>query len=460
MSAHASATIDYRCDESFAREMDVADPLARWRDGFHLPLRGDGTPAIYFCGNSLGLQPRTVRAAIEQELEDWARLAVDAHFDGRTPWYSYHEVLRESGARLVGALPGEVVHMNGLTVNLHLMMVSFYRPTPQRFKILMEDAAFPSDTYAARTQIRVHGLDPDAALLVARPREGEHTLRTEDVEALIDREGDRIALVLLGAVNYFNGQVFDLERIARAARARGCVVGFDLAHAAGNVPLRLHDWDVDFAAWCTYKYLNCGPGSVAGCFVHERHHRDASLPRLGGWWGNDPSTRFRMHLNSEFVPVASADAWQLSNPPILSMAALKASLAIFDEVGMAALREKSVKLTGYLQYLIDHASQPGRMESSPPSPGGAGGGLSARTEVRGSHADVRCEVITPREDRARGCQLSILVHDRPKELLHKLHAEGVVCDFREPNVIRVAPVPLYNTFHEVWRFAQVLARHA
>ncbi|MCC7292830.1 MAG: kynureninase [Phycisphaerales bacterium] len=449
MSAHPSASTGFRCDESFARELDLADPLARRRDAFHLPLRGDGSPAIYFCGNSLGLQPRTVRDAIDQELEDWARLAVDAHFDGRTPWYSYHEVLRESGARLVGALPGEVVHMNGLTVNLHLMMVSFYRPTPQRFKILMEDASFPSDTYAVRTQLRFHGLDPDSALLIARPREGEHTLRTEDVEALLDREGERIALVLLGGVNYFSGQVFDMERIARAARARGCVVGFDLAHAAGNVPLRLHDWGVDFAAWCTYKYLNCGPGSVAGCFVHERHHRDASLPRLGGWWGNDPSTRFRMHLNREFVPVAAADAWQLSNPPILSMAALKASLAIFDEVGMTALREKSGKLTGYLQYLIDRAGwQP------------HASGESARAEVQGSPTDARYEVITPREERARGCQLSILVHDRPKELLHKLHAEGVVCDFREPNVIRVAPVPLYNTYHEVWRFAQVLARHA
>lgn len=424
----------FRADESCARALDSGDTLARYRALFHIPKRDDGSDVIYFCGNSLGLQPKSVRGSIEQELEDWARLAVDAHFDGRTPWYSYHEVFRESGARLVGGQPGEVVYMNGLTVNLHLLMISFFRPSRSRPCILMEDTAFPSDTYAARTQIRLHGFDPEEALLIAKPRPGEYSLRTEDLESLIDREGDRIALVLFGGVNYFTGQVFDIERIARAARSRGCVVGFDLAHAAGNVPLRLHDWEVDFAAWCTYKYLNCGPGSVAGAFVHQRHHGSASLPRLGGWWGNDPATRFRMHLNTEFVPVESAEAWQVSNPPILSMAALKASLAIFDEVGMAALRAKSERLTGYLAFLIDEL---GRNRTGSP----------------------RYEVITPRDPARRGCQLSILVHDRPKELFRALQAEGVVCDFREPNVVRVAPVPLYNTFHEAWRFAQVLARH-
>lgn len=423
------ASVQFEPDEDFARRLDAADPLARWRERFCIPTLPDGSQVIYFCGNSLGLQPKTVRAAVEQELDDWAELAVDAHFKGRTPWYSYHEVFRESGARLVGAVPGEVVMMNGLTVNLHLMMATFYRPTAERYRILMEDCAFPSDTYAIRTQIRHHRLDPDDALLIARPREGEHALRTEDIEALLEREGSRIALVLFGGVNYYTGQVFDMPRIAAAAHRQGCTVGFDLAHAAGNVELHLHDWNVDFAVWCTYKYLNCGPGSVAGCFVHEKHAKDADLPRFGGWWGNDPATRFRMHLEPEFKPVPSADAWQLSNPPILSLAALKASLAIFDEVGMEALRVKSVKLTAYLQYLLDEM--------------GAQSGM---------------EVITPREPPARGCQLSILAHERPKELFETLQAAGVIADYREPNVVRVAPVPLYNTFHEVWRFAQMLKR--
>lgn len=417
--------------EAFADELDAADPLAGCRALFHLPRRADGTPKIYFCGNSLGLQPKSVHPAIEQALRDWAELAVDGHFHARHPWYPYHEFVRGPGARLVGALPQEVVFMNGLTVNLHLLMVSFYRPTRERHGILIEDTAFPSDTYAVQSQLILHGFDPRVDLLIARPRAGEHRLRTEDVEALLAREGARIALVLLSGVNYFTGQVFDMPRIAAAARRAGCAVGFDLAHAAGNVELHLHDWDVDFAVWCCYKYLNSGPGAVAGCFVHERHHRRPldALPRFGGWWGNDPATRFRMHLNEQFVPVQTADAWQLSNPPILSLAAVRASLELFDQVGLPALRAKSLQLTGYLQYLLD------RMPSA------------------------RYTVITPREPAARGCQLSILAHDRPRELHQELEAAGVVCDFREPNVVRVAPVPFYNTFHEVWSFAQVLARH-
>ncbi|MCH7527111.1 MAG: kynureninase [Planctomycetes bacterium] len=419
----------FRADESFARQLDEGDPLADCRDRFHIPRKPDGGDATYLAGNSLGLAPKAVRSALADELDDWARLAVDAHFQARTPWYSYHEVLRESAARLVGAMPGEVVMMNGLTVNLHLLMVTFYRPTRDRYKIVMEDCAFPSDTYAIRTQLRHHGLDPDEALIIVRPRDGEYTLRTEDIESFLEREGSNIALLWFGGVNYFTGQVFDMGRIAAAAKSKGCVVGFDLAHAAGNVILELHKWDVDFAVWCTYKYLNCGPGSVAGAFVHEKHGRDITLPRFGGWWGNDPDTRFRMHLQPEFVPQPGADGWQVSNPPILSLAALKASLAIFDEVGMQALRDKSERLTGYLQYLID------RMPSG------------------------RYEVITPRETRFRGCQLSILVHDRPQELFDAIRKEGVVCDFREPNVIRAAPTPLYNTYHDVWDFARVLGRH-
>jgi kynureninase len=409
--------------------MDEREPLRGFRDRFHLPVRTDGRPVIYFCGNSLGLQPQSVRTAIEQELEDWARLAVDAHFEGRRPWYSYHEIFRESAARLVGARPGEVVLMNSLTVNLHLMMVSFYRPTPQRYKILTDSPPFPSDHYAIKTQMAYHGFDPNEALLIAQPRPGEHWIRTEDIEALLAAEGDRTALVFLSGVNYFTGQWFDMARITRAARENGCVVGWDLAHAAGNVPLALHDWGADFAVWCNYKYVNGGPGAVGGCFVHERHANRPDLPRFAGWWGNDPATRFRMHLQPDFIPQPGAEGWQVSNPPILAMAPVKASMDIFDEVGMSALREKSLHLTGYLEYLIDR--------------------LGAR----------RFEIITPRDANSRGCQLSLLVHERPRALRDALQAEGVVCDFREPNVVRVAPVPLYNSFHEVWTFAQVLSRH-
>lgn len=425
---------NFSADESFARQLDAQDPLAAARGRFHLPAGTDGRPLIYFCGHSLGLQPKTVRAAVEQELDDWARLGVDAHFKNRTPWYSYHETVRDAGARLVGALPREVVFMNGLTVNLHLMMASFYRPTNTRFKILMEEAAFPSDTYAVRTQIQCHGFSPDEGLLVAGSRAGEATLRTEDVEALIRREGERLALVLFGGVNYFTGQFFDLRRITAAARAAGCVVGLDLAHAAGNVPLALHDWNVDFAAWCTYKYLNSGPGAVAGCFVHQRHLANDTLPRFGGWWGNDPATRFLMHLNEEFVPVPSADAWQLSNPPILSLAPVRTSLEIFDEIGMSALREKSTRLTGYLAWLIEQLN----------------------ADSIGDHPPFT--ILTPSDPSQRGCQLSIVVRGGSKAMLRRLHEEGVVCDFREPNVLRVAPAPLYNTFHDVWRFSRVLAQ--
>jgi len=372
--------------------------------------------------------PREVPSLLERELDDWAKLAVEAHFKGKTPWYSYHEVFREVGARLVGALPREVVMMNGLTVNLHLMMVSFYRPTARRHGVLMEDSAFPSDTYAVKSQIRCHGYDPARSLHRIRPRDGERSIRTEDVDALLATNGSEIALVMMSGVQYFTGQRFDMERIAAAARAEGCVVGFNLAHAVGNVVLSLHDWDVDFAVWCSYKYLNGGPGAVAGCFVHERHAENRALPRFAGWWGNDPETRFLMHLQPEFVPREGADGWQISNPPILSAAPLRASLGMFDEAGMEALRAKSVLLTGYLEYLIDRIP------------------------------NERFEVITPRDPEKRGCQLSIRALDCPADLLSSLEAEGVVADFRGPDVIRVAPVPLYNTFHEVWRFAEILAR--
>ena len=422
--------MQFSADQDFAREMDAQDPLRQFREKFHLPLDKDGKPLIYFAGNSLGLMPKSSRRIVEEELDNWAKLAVDAHHAAGTPWYSFHEALREPISRLVGAKPIEVICMNSLTVNLHLMMATFYRPTKSRFKILMEEPAFPSDTYAIKTQIVHHGLSPKDALVLARPRKGEFTIRTEDIVDLIEKDPNQLAVVMIGAVNFFTGQLYDIPKITAAAQKRGIIAGFDLAHAIGNVPLALHDWSADFAVWCSYKYLNAGPGAVAGAFVHERHATNTKLPRLAGWFGNDPNTRFRLHLEPEFIPVPSADGWQISNPPIFSMAPLRASLAIFDEAGgMESLRAKSIKLTGYLEFLL--------------------------TEI----GSKKFTVITPREPGARGCQLSILAHEHPKKLFEELQIAGVKCDFREPNVIRVAPTPLYNTFDEVWRFAKILAEH-
>src|SRR5882724_6005472 len=417
----------FSADEDFARHLDAEDPLRHFREKFHLPLGADGKPFIYFAGNSLGLMPKAARKVVAQELDDWAKRAVDAHHAADTPWYSYHETLREPTALLVGAKPNEVICMNSLTVNLHLMMATFYLPTKARFKILMEEPAFPSDTYAIKSQIVHHGLDPKDTLILATPRKDEFTVRTEEIVDLIEKHTARLAVAMIGGVNFFTGQLFDIEKITTAAQKHRIVVGFDLAHAIGNVPLALHDWNVDFAVWCSYKYLNAGPGAVAGAFVHERHATNTELPRLAGWFGNDPRTRFRMQLEPEFVPVASADGWQVSNPPIFSMAPLRASLAIFDEAGgMEPLREKSKKLTGYLEFLLERAGS------------------------------ERFTIVTPRDPEARGCQLSILAHENPKELQKKLEAAGVKADFREPNVIRAAPTPLYNSFHDVWRFAKIL----
>src|SRR5213082_1353816 len=417
----------FSAEEQFALQLDSEDPLRHFRQKFHLPLGKYDRPLIYFAGNSLGLMPKAARAIVEEELDNWAKLGVDAHHATGTPWYTYHEALREPTARLVGANAVEVICMNSLTVNLHLMMATFYRPTKSRFKLLMEEPAFPSDTYAIKTQIIHHGLDPKDALVLVRPRKGEFTIRTEDFIELIAKHADQLAVVIIGAVNFFSGQLFDIAEITAVAQNRGIAVGFDLAHAIGNVPLSLHQWNVDFAVWCSYKYLNSGPGAVAGAFVRERHATNTKLPRLAGWFGNDPATRFRLHLEPEFIPVASADGWQISNPPILSMASLRASLAIFGAAGMEALRQKSIKLTNYLQFLLED------------------GGSSKLFNV-----------ITPREADERGCQLSIQAQEHPKELFAKLEAAGVKCDFREPNVIRAAPTPLYNTFHEVWRFANIL----
>jgi kynureninase len=427
-----TAPASYQADEVFARQMDELDPLRTFQEEFHIPPHdAGGGSQIYLAGNSLGLQPRAVRRIVEEELDDWARFAVEGHFRANRPWYRYHEMFRESGARLVGARPGEVVMMNTLTVNLHLMMVSFYRPHAERYRILIEEPCFPSDNYAARTHLQTRGIDPADALLIARPREGEHTLRIGDIEALLARQGRQIALVMLGGVNFFTGQVLDMQRITAAAKAQGCTVGWDLAHAAGNVPMQLHDWEADFAVWCSYKYLNAGPGAVAGCFVHEKHGMNADLPRYAGWWGNDPDTRFKMQLQPDFVPRQGADGWQVSNPPILSMAPLKASLDLFDRAGMQNLRAKSVRLSGYLRFLLEHLP----------------------ADLRG-----RFDIITPSGPEAQGCQLSLLVHERARDVLNALAAAGAVCDFREPNVIRAAPTPLYNSFHEAWRFTRLLER--
>ena len=420
----------FSSDEDFALQLDAQDPVRQFREQFYLPLGKDAKPVIYFAGNSLGLMPKSSRQIVEEELESWAKLGVDAHHAAGTPWYTYHESLREPMARLVGAKAVEVICMNSLTVNLHLMMATFYRPTKSRFKLLMEEPAFPSDTYAIKTQIIHHGLDPKDALVLVRPRQGEFTIRTDDFIELIAKHADQLAVAIVGAVNFFSGQLFDIAEITAVAQNRGIVVGFDLAHAIGNVPLSLHQWNVDFAVWCSYKYLNAGPGAVAGAFVHERHATNTKLPRLAGWFGNDPNTRFRLHLEPEFVPVPSADGWQISNPPIFSMAPLRASLAIFDEAGgMEPLRGKSVKLTGYLEFLIEQIGS------------------------------SKFSLITPKDPNARGAQLSIQAHEHPKQLHEELMTAGVKCDFREPNVIRVAPTPLYNTFHEVWRFAQILSDH-
>lgn len=414
------ATAAFDTSEGFAAELDRRDPLASFRDRFHFPKAANGARCVYLCGHSLGLQPKTVREYVDQELNDWATLGVEAHFRAKHPWMPYHRLLTEQIARLVGANPSEVVVMNSLTVNLHLMMVSFYRPTAQRHKILIEGGAFPSDQYAVKSQIRFHGFKPASSLVELKPRSGETTLRDEDIVELIEREGDSIALVMLGGVNYSTGQAFDIPAVTKAGHARGCIVGFDLAHAAGNLLLKLREWNVDFAPWCSYKYLNGGPGCIAGCFVHERHAGDLDLPRFAGWWGHDEATRFRMGPHFHAMP--GAEGWQISNPSILSMAALRASMDIFDETGMDRLRAKSLELTAYLESLLDHTSSAG------------------------------FEIVTPRDPNRRGAQLSLRIKSGKRAICDRLIDEGVLCDWREPDILRVAPAPLYNSYRDVNQF--------
>jgi kynureninase len=415
--------------ESDARQLDAKDP--GHRDLFDLPPAdgGDYPEVAYFAGNSLGLRPKATRAELLEDLDAWARFGVEGHLEAARPWLPYHRLLTEPAARLVGALPSETVVMNSLTVNLHLLMVSFYRPAGARTRIVIEDAAFPSDSYAVRSQARFHGLDPDDAVVRLRPRPGEDSLRTEDVISLLTPE---VALVLLGGVNYLTGELMDIPAITAAGHAAGAIVGWDLAHAAGNVPLELHDWDADFAAWCSYKYLNSGPGALAGAFVHERHLADPDLPRFEGWWSTDESTRFEMAAISR--PPATADAWQVSNPPIFSMAPVRTSLEIFDKVGMVALRERSLRLTAYLEKLLD--------DVTPTRP---------------------LDLVTPREPNRRGAQLSVRIRSGTAgsagELARRLrHQYGVIADSREPDILRLAPVPLYSTYHDCWRAADALAR--
>ena len=403
-----------------ASKLDTDDELAPFRERFCFPQH-DGEDVLYFCGNSLGLMPKDVRRVLTEELDDWASLAVEGHFEGRRPWFSYHEQFTESVARVAGALPSEVVVMGGLTNNLHLMMVSFYRPTKERYRIVVEDGAFPSDRYAVMSQAKMNGYDPEDAIVYLKPRDGEDLLRTEDVEAYLTQEGDKVALVMLGGVNYYTGQLYDLERIAKAAHSAGAQVGYDLAHAAGNVELKLHDWDIDFAVWCTYKYLNAGPGATACAFVHERHGDNPDLVRLAGWWGNDPDKRFTMP--HEFTPQQGAAGWQLSNAPVMAMAPLYASLAIFDEATLPRMRKKSERLTGFFERCLDAVD-----------------GVT---------------LVTPRDPAARGCQLSLRIPGDASAVKGLLQKRGVVVDYRHPDIIRAAPVPLYNSFTDVWR----LVRH-
>jgi kynureninase len=412
----------FQAGRDFAVAMDERDPLAHFRDRFHIPKAKSGEDCIYFCGHSLGLQPKTASSYLDQEIQDWAQFGVEGHFHAKNPWMPYHRLLTEQTAVLVGARPSEVVVMNSLTVNLHLMMTSFYRPTKHRHKILIERGAFPSDQYAVKSQIRLHGYDPASSLLELAPRDEEPCLRDEDIESTIDHEGGSIALILFGGVNYATGQVFDMARMTKVGHQNGCVVGFDLAHAAGNVSLHLHEWGPDFAVWCSYKYLNGGPGCVAGCFVHERHSSAWELPRFAGWWGHDESTRFEM--GPDFHPMAGAEGWQLSNPPILALAPLRASMDIFAEAGLQRLRAKSVALTGYVEFLLRQA------------------------------VSDKFSIVTPTEQERRGAQLSIRLPSHGHHLCDRLAVAGIIGDWREPDTFRVAPVPLYNTFREVYDFVQ------
>jgi kynureninase len=414
----------YKTGLEYAVQQDLCDELSEYREQFYIPKDKNGKNWLYFTGNSLGLQPKSTKTYIDQELKDWANLGVKGHIEAKNPWITYHEFLTDSMAKIVGAKPIEVVIMNTLTTNLHLLMVSFYKPTKSKFKIVIESDAFPSDRYAVESQLKFHGFNAEDGVILWKPREGEKLLRIEDLETILNKEGDEIALLLIGGVNYYTGQYLDLKKLATLGHAKGCMVGIDLAHGAGNIEPNLHDSKVDFAAWCTYKYLNSGPGSLAGLFVHEKHAYNKNLKRFAGWWNHNKETRFNMR--QPFDVMAGAEGWQLSNPPILSMAAIKASLDMFNEVGMDAIRKKSIKLTGYFEYLIN------KLDNN------------------------NIKIITPKNPEERGCQLSIQVKDADKSLHQRLTEVHIITDWREPDVIRCAPVPLYNTFEDVYRMVEKL----
>jgi len=413
----------------FAKYLDEKDELKHFREKFYLPMI-NGKESIYFTGNSLGLQPKTTQYYVLNELEDWANYGVEGHFHARNPWVSYHEMFSSFLAEIVGGLPEEIIAMNQLTVNLHLLLTSFYRPTKERSKIICEAKAFPSDQYALASQAQIHGLDPADTIIEVAPRNGEYNIRTDDILAAIKEHGQQTAVVIFGGVNYYSGQVFDMQAITKAAHEAGTYCGFDLAHAAGNIPLQLHDWNVDFACWCSYKYLNSGPGGVAGAFIHQKHISDKQMLRLAGWWGQNKDNRFKME--KDFDPIPTAEGWQLSNAPVLSMAAHKASLDIFHEAGMEKLFAKGKLLSNYLLYILD--------------------------EINHSVDENIIEVITPRNDEEHGCQVSMLMLKDGKKIFEALKKAGVISDWREPNVIRVAPVPLYNSFEDVYKFGEIISK--
>ncbi len=413
---------------AFAQQLDAQDSLKQYQNEFSFP-QVNGKKVIYFTGNSLGLQPKRAKTYVDEVMNDWATLAVEGHFYAEKPWWDYHERFAQPLSKLVGALPSEVTVMNTLTVNLHLLMVSFYQPTSKRYKIICEEKAFPSDQYLFQSQVRFHGFEPEEAIVEVNRRDGEHNIRLEDVLAKINEVGDELALVLIGGVNYYTGQVFDKKTITEAGHKAGAYVGWDLAHAAGNIELQLHDWKVDFAAWCSYKYMNSGPGNASGCFIHEKHHTNSELPRFAGWWGHNKERRFKMEPN--FDPVQGADGWQISNLPILSLAPYLASVELFAEIGMEALIAKRNTITSYLEFVLHEIDR----------------------EVKGNF-----EIITPSKPTERGCQLSVFLHGEGRSLFDYLMKNGVIVDWREPNVIRLAPVPLYTSFEDIYHFGQILKR--
>ena len=420
--------MNFQNTREFAQQLDAKDVIKKYREEFIFPQH-NGKNVIYFTGNSLGLQPKSAKKYVDEVMDDWANLAVEGHFYAEKPWWDYHERFANPLSKIVGAKPSEITVMNTLTVNLHLLMVSFYRPTKTRYKIICEEKAFPSDQYMFQSQVNFHGYKTDDAIIEIKRRDGEHNIRLEDVLAKINEVGDELALVLFGGVNYYTGQVFDMKTITDAGHKVGAIVGFDLAHAAGNIKLALHDWNVDFAAWCSYKYMNSGPGNASGCFVHEKHHFNSNLPRFAGWWGHNKERRFKMEPN--FEPVHGADGWQVSNLPILSLAPYLASVAMFDEVGMDLLIQKRNQITSYLEFILQEIDK---------------------------EVDSTFEIITPTNQDERACQLSVYFHGQGRSLFEYLMKNGVVTDWREPNVIRFAPVPLYCSFEDMYDFGQILKK--